>query len=176
MSNEGEGQDGPLFAQGAMWRTFRKKTRSLASTMSYVVQTEDVSKETVDTLMGKAGLVLDLANEILDAHAPFRQQNDALLKATQKLGRVARSNAKYERLIEDLQAQVVNLKAKLSRREGSPRPMTRHQHPAVQRCSLNNKVRFTSARAAKANMRTKSASLRPYRCPVCGDWHLTKRD
>lgn len=46
------------------------------------------------------------------------------------------------------------------------------------RCEPSGKMRFPNleeaVHSALATSRIRATPLRPYRCPDCGDWHLTK--
>lgn len=47
--------------------------------------------------------------------------------------------------------------------------------PALPKCKVSGKRRFTSEkRARKARARSTHDRLRVYQCPYCQDWHLTK--
>lgn len=70
-------------------------------------------------------------------------------------------------------------------REGKPpqphfEPRTSTYKTFVDARACNRKMRYETKGQAKQGARTSRAQhgsiLEPYRCPVCGLWHLTKRD
>lgn len=54
------------------------------------------------------------------------------------------------------------------------RPIITMQDIKKRRRMCSNKTRFATAYEAKYFTLKRNARLRAYRCPHCGDWHLTR--
>lgn len=121
----------------------------------------------------------DICNQTVEAAAAMRDAHEEELQALRHelantKNHLKQSQEKCARLSgKETLKQPRRVKAPLPAQVSTRGPTVRRD--GIQRCEVEDKVKFTSKRKARESMRSKSAALRPYPCIHCGGWHLTGR-